>query len=93
VWGVGQLAMKLLAQRPLGQADIRYFLDANPLHHGEKWRGAKVLSPEDFHNLRQKYCSAGEWPIVVASTIHQDAIARRIRDELQWNNPLVLLSS
>jgi SAM-dependent methyltransferase len=87
VWGAGQLTMKLLAETALGDADIRYFLDGNPLHHGHTLRGVPILAPERIG----EYSISGDWPIVVASTIHQEAIVRRIRDELKWSNPLVTL--
>ena len=45
VWGVGQLAMKLLAETSLGKANIAGFVDSNPIHQGKKLHGHPILIP------------------------------------------------
>jgi SAM-dependent methyltransferase len=90
VWGTGQLLMKMLGESALRGADIRAFADGNPLNHGRMLGGVPILSPQELAPMVE---SAGaSWPIVIGSTIHQDAIARRIREELRWSNPIVTLA-
>ena len=90
IWGTGQLLAKLLGQPSLQRADIRFLVDGNPLHHGQQLSGVPIASPQE---LAPHLAAAGHaWPIVIASTIHQEAIARRIRDELRWPNPIVTLA-
>jgi FlaA1/EpsC-like NDP-sugar epimerase len=84
VWGTGQLTMKLLAQSVLGSAAIVAFIDGNPVNHGRTLRGVPILPPS----------RAAEFgcPIVVASTLHQRAISRTIREQLRLDNELILLA-
>jgi len=89
VWGAGQLALKLLAQTSLSRANIVCFVDGNPVHRGEILHGSPIFSPEEFAGSPN--CNDGSTPVVIASTIHQDAIAKRITSELKWNNPLITL--
>ena len=70
VWGAGQLAMKLLAETALGQADIAAFVDGNPIHHGKTIRGVPVLAPEQIRTL--------DHPILITSTLHEREIAGTI---------------
>lgn len=83
VWGTGQLTMKLLAETALGEADIAAFVDSNPINEGQRLKGVPIVGPGGL--------PAGDVPIVVASTIHQDAIAKTIRDDLGRSNELLLL--
>jgi SAM-dependent methyltransferase len=84
VWGVGQLAMKLLVETPLGRAEIAAFVDGNPIHHGTTVRGVPVLAPEQLAGLGH--------PILITTTLHEQAIARRIA-ELGLPNRVLTLSN
>lgn len=87
VWGTGQLAMKLLAETVLGQSEIAFWIDANPVLHGHQLRGAEVLSPtEGAARLRET-----AMPVVIASTIHAAAITARLRNELNLEVPVITL--
>jgi 2-polyprenyl-3-methyl-5-hydroxy-6-metoxy-1,4-benzoquinol methylase len=83
VWGTGQLAMKLLAESALGDAKIVAFIDGNRINQGQRLQGAPILAPDEARNYPQ--------PIVVTTTIHQDAIARTVTEEMGLTNELVLL--
>jgi SAM-dependent methyltransferase len=89
VWGTGQLTLKLLAQTSLRDASIACFIDANPIHQGKELNGVAVLSPAQFQET--SWCNDGVSPILIATTIHQQAIAERIEGQLMWNNPLITL--
>jgi SAM-dependent methyltransferase len=71
VWGTGQLTMKLLAETSLGEGRIAAFVDGNPVNHGRSLRGVAIVAPDALD-------PAGK-PILVASTIHFNAILRGIR--------------
>ena len=45
VWGVGQLAMKLLAETSLGSKNIVAFVDNNPVNWDKKIKDVPVISP------------------------------------------------
>lgn len=83
VWGTGQLALKLLAETVLGDAQIECFIDGNPVFHGLRIGGVPVRGPEVLADY--------DCPVVIASTIHRDAIERRIRGELGATNDLITL--
>ena len=85
VWGTGQLTMKLLAETPLGEAQIVAFVDSNPINQGRLLRDVPILAPEAIRGMAQ--------PILVASTLHQDEIVAVIRSRMGLTNPLILLSS
>lgn len=85
VWGVGQLALKLLVETDLAKANIVAFTDGNPMHHGGSLLGVSVVPPEFLHDLPPH-------PIVIASMLHHEAISRRIREELHLPNPLLILA-
>lgn len=70
VWGAGQLAMKLLAETSLGQAEIAAFVDGNPIHHGKTIRGVPVLAPEQIRGMAH--------PILITSTLHEREIVEKI---------------
>jgi SAM-dependent methyltransferase len=84
VWGVGQLAMKLLAETALGRADIAAFVDSNPVHHGKAIRGIRILAPEAVRDLLAH-------PILITTTLHERAIARQATETLRLPNRLILL--
>ena len=71
VWGTGQLTLKLLNETSLGGARIRAFIDGNPINQGRTLHGVRVEAPDALESP--------EAPILVASTIHFEAISRTIR--------------
>jgi SAM-dependent methyltransferase len=83
VWGTGQLAMKLLVETSLAQAKIVAFVDGNPVNVGKKLKGIEIKAPGAIAGLSQ--------PIVITTTLHQKAIAERIRNELRLRNEIVFL--
>jgi SAM-dependent methyltransferase len=83
VWGAGQTTLKLLALTKLAHANITAFVDANPVLHGKRLRGAPVLSPEALDACPQ--------PILVGSLISREPIERRIRELGLPNRVLSLL--
>jgi SAM-dependent methyltransferase len=83
VWGTGQLAMKLLVETSLAKATIVAFIDGNPINVGKKLHGIEIQSPSQLAGLTQ--------PIVITTTLHQQAIAERIRHELRLPNEIVFL--
>ena len=84
VWGVGQLAMKLLVETVLGSAAIAAFVDGNPIHQGGVLRGVKIVAPQDIAGL--------PYPIVIATTLHEAEIAATIRETLGLANPIIRLT-
>lgn len=82
VWGTGQLALKLLAETSLAQAQIVAFVDGNPINQGKVLRGAPILAPEQMRNL--------PYPIVVTTILHQQEIAAQIR-RMGLPNAVILL--
>lgn len=84
VWGAGQLTNKLLAETALGDAQIVAFVDGNAVFHGTRLKGVPIAGPEAI--------GSPDIPIVIASTIHQAAITRRIREDLNLGNPLITLA-
>jgi SAM-dependent methyltransferase len=84
VWGTGQLAMKLLGETCLAQAKITAFVDGNPINQGKLLRGSPILAPTQVHGSKQ--------PIIVASIIQYQAIARVIK-QLNLPNPVILLAN
>jgi SAM-dependent methyltransferase len=84
IWGVGQLAMKLLAETSLGKATIAGFVDSNPIHQGKQLHGHPILAPAGIQGM--------PYPILIASTLHAQSISRQIRNELGMQNKLILLN-
>lgn len=84
VWGTGQLAIKLLAETSLSKAEIVAFVDGNPLNHGKVLNGVKIISPKELSIKKLKE------PIIIASTIHQEAITKTIY-EMGLDNQVILL--
>ena len=83
VWGVGQLTMKLLAETCLGRANIQYFVDTNSINHGKRLQGVETIAPSQLCDVKS--------PIVIASTIHQNAIFETIRSVLKLDNEVIFL--
>ncbi|HEY3861501.1 MAG TPA: class I SAM-dependent methyltransferase [Verrucomicrobiae bacterium] len=84
VWGTGQLAMKLLVETCLARAKIVMFIDGNPINVGKKLNGIEIQSPSHLAGKTQ--------PIVITTTLHQQAIANRIRNELKLPNEIIFLA-
>jgi SAM-dependent methyltransferase len=82
VWGTGQLAMKLLVETSLANADILAFVDSNPINQGKILRGIKVIAPEQAAQFSE--------PILITSTLHQQSIAEQIH-KMGLKNKLILL--
>jgi FlaA1/EpsC-like NDP-sugar epimerase len=82
VWGTGQLVMKLLVETALADAEIIAFVDNNPINQGKKLRGVNILAPDQIDRYSE--------PILVSSTLHQQAIVEQI-SEMGIKNPLILL--
>jgi SAM-dependent methyltransferase len=82
VWGVGQLAMKLLKYSPLGGANVVAFTDSSPVNWGRILHQARIVSPEDLREMPH--------PIVIASLLHQSDIAQQIRS-MGLDNRLIFL--
>lgn len=83
VWGTGQLAMKLLAETSLRLAKIVAFVDGNPINQGKRLQGIPILAPAQAKGM--------QFPIVVTSILHQDAIVDVIRNQLDLPNDMILL--
>lgn len=82
VWGTGQLVMKLLVETTLANAEIIAFVDNNPINQGKMFRGIKILAPDQIDHYSE--------PILISSTLHQQAIVEQI-SEMGIKNPLILL--
>jgi len=82
VWGAGQLALKLLSETRLAQADVVAFVDSNPIHHGHRLRGAPILPPSKLGAFPQ--------PVLVATLLHHREIVAAI-GKLGVSNRIILL--
>jgi SAM-dependent methyltransferase len=83
VWGTGQLALKLLAETALGRARIAAFVDGNPINHGRRLHGRRVLAPTEAAALPH--------PIIITSVLHQEEIREVIRERLGLPNSIITL--
>lgn len=83
IWGAGQLAMKLLIETSLAQAEILAFVDNNPINQGKVLHGAPIIAPNQLSGLSA--------PIVIATMLHQHAIVEQIR-QLGLSNEIILLT-
>ena len=81
VWGTGQLVMKLLAETALAEANIKAFVDSNPVNQGQVLRGIPILAPEQIIGMTD--------PIIVGSTLHYEAIYKRIREQMKLPNDVI----
>jgi len=84
LWGTGQLAMKLLCDTVLKDANVIACVDGNSVNHGRRLRGVPIVAPEKL--------AAPRAPVIVATLLHADSIRARIH-ALGWRNPVVLLSA
>jgi SAM-dependent methyltransferase len=82
IWGTGQLTLKLLVETSLSDAEIVAFVDSNPNNHGKTLRGVTILSPEQIRAFSE--------PILISSTLHQQAIKAQI-SRMGLDNPLLML--
>ena len=83
VWGTGQLAMKLLVETSLSTAKIVAFVDGNPINVGK--------SSKESRSRRRPQIAGMPQPIIITTTLHQRAIADRIRNEMRLPNEIVFL--
>lgn len=83
VWGVGCSTTRLLANSPLGQANIQCFVDNDPNTWGQKLQGRDVISPAQLKGRSD--------PIIITSKLYGEDILRQIRDQLGMLNEVVLL--
>ena len=81
VWGAGSLAVRLLACTGLDRANIVAFADSNPVNQGQTLVGIPILAPAALAGI--------EGTILVASTIHEDAIRKDIRARWKLPNPIL----
>ena len=84
VWGTGQLTLKLLVETSLGRARIAAFVDGNPINQGKTLRDVPVLAPEQLRDLPPH-------PVLIATSLHREAILAVLRDELGLSNPAIVL--
>jgi hypothetical protein len=85
VYGLGQLAMKLLSETVLGKTRIAAYADGNPVKVGQRFGGSPVVRPEDLGKV-----AGGDAPIVVTTLLHTNGIRERIRG-LGLRNPVLTL--
>jgi FlaA1/EpsC-like NDP-sugar epimerase len=83
IWGTGQLMLKLLAETSLAKADVVAFVDSNPINQGKYIKDVLVIAPEEVE-------SYPNFPIVITTTLHSEAIKQRIQ-ELQLGNQAIVL--
>jgi SAM-dependent methyltransferase len=83
LWGVGQLALHLLADSALTDFTLTALIDSNPVLHGVRVAGVAVHPPQALRGLAD--------PILVTSLLHQREIARVIRDDMKLDNEIIYL--
>jgi hypothetical protein len=83
LWGVGQLALHLLADSALAAFVLSGLVDSNPMLHGVRVAGVEVHPPEALRGLAD--------PILITSLLHQGEIARVIRDDMGLDNQILRL--
>ncbi len=83
LWGAGQLAMKLLGENSLAEAQIAAIVDGNPVHHGLRLRGVAISAPDQIRGMNN--------PILIASVLHEAEISHEIRCRLGMDNPILSL--
>jgi SAM-dependent methyltransferase len=84
LWGTGQLAMKLLCDTVLKEANVIACVDGNSVNFGRRLRGIPIMAPEKL--------ASSEVPVIVTTLLHADPIRARIQ-ALGWRNPVVALSA
>ena len=82
VWGVGQLAMKLLALPCLDHVQLCALVDNNPIFRGKTLAGAPIVGPEQIAGTTE--------PIIITTLLHGDEISAQIR-RLGFRNPILSL--
>ena len=82
LWGIGEMAFKLLALAPLTSRRSIAYVDGNRLRRGFHFDGMAVIAPTAI--------SSSPVPVVVSSMIHADSIVAAIAD-LGLENPVVRL--
>ena len=82
VYGTGQLALKLLKDTCLQDANIEFFVDGNPLNQGKKLLGKPVCSPNTILESNA--------PVIIASLVNSLSIQRDIA-QLGVSNPVHVL--
>ncbi len=83
VWGTGTQTQRLLAGTNLANAHIQAFVDSNANYQGKQLKGLPILAPADLRGY--------SYPIVIASRVFQEEIARQIREGMQLQNEIVRL--
>jgi SAM-dependent methyltransferase len=84
LWGTGQLAMKLLCDTVLKDANVIACVDGNSVNFGKRLRGVPILAPEKV--------ASSDVPVVITTLLHAEPIRSRIRG-LGWRNPVITLSA
>ncbi|MBE7535049.1 MAG: class I SAM-dependent methyltransferase [Anaerolineales bacterium] len=82
LWGTGQLAMKLLSETSLANADILAFVDNNPINHGKVLHNTPIIAPDELGGLGA--------PILITTLLHHQAIAKQIK-RMNLKNEIVFL--
>jgi SAM-dependent methyltransferase len=88
IWGVGQLAMKLLHDTVLGSTRIAAVVDGSPQKHGMHVGGHRVESPQALSDL---LAAPHPPPVVVTSIHHQEAILANVRAVVPPGGKIVTL--
>ncbi len=83
VWGAGTHTQRLLAVSRLANANIQAFVDSNPRYQGKLLNGMPIISPAAVKGRSEA--------ILISSRDFQEEIERQIRDELKYDNELILL--
>jgi hypothetical protein len=86
VWGTGQLTMKLLAETSLNRANLVAFVDGNPINQRKSLLGRTIRAPGELR-VMESGCA-----ILIATHLHQEAITRKIRNELGLANKIIVLN-
>jgi SAM-dependent methyltransferase len=82
LWGIGEMAFKLLALAPLTSRRAIAYVDGNQSRRGFHFDGMAVIAPTEI--------SSSSVPVVVSSLIHADSIAAAVA-KLGLENPVVRL--
>lgn len=90
VWGTGELTFKLLEQTSLGLSRIAFFVDSNPIYQRRRLMGRSIIGPDEITTCGECDPNKVGLPIVIASTLHQEAIIKSIKAR-GLDNPIVTL--
>ncbi|HCV22165.1 MAG TPA: methyltransferase type 11 [Candidatus Latescibacteria bacterium] len=83
IWGAGQLALKILSETVLAEKNVVAVIDGSPQKQGMHLGGRVVGAPEKLRD--------SDYPVVVASVHHAEAIVQAITGAHGLANRLVLL--